>query len=486
MLQWLRPRAALSSASIRVLVLSLIGGTLVATAVGASAAPEPVVLINTGGPAVTDVDGHYWQADKNFVGGDTGETADTITGTRYQNIFKDERYGMSGYDIPIANGTYTVKLLESEHYFKAPDQRVFDVKAEGVLEVDDLDVYARTGAQDEALYVVFTSTVTDGRLDLDFTASANYAMVDGIVIETVDGSPPPPPPSGGSVMWGMDDTSTFDATEANLGRDFALVRQYRQLDDAYATARQKALAESGHSLLISIRAETNAGPVKYSKVTSGYYDASLIAGLAKLNALPTVSYMIFHHEPDSNISKDSCASSWADNVCGPEFVAAWKHVYNLSKAHGYTNLRWAWTVTSYGFSPQTSIRNKYYWPGTAYTDWLGVDVYNGGCSGNWYGTFEEMLAKSIEWTKVNAPNKSILLPEWGATEGASATDKPDFFNDVPAVLTKPGYNMIKGMTYWNNKPPDCDFRINTSTASYNAFKSLGLRTVMGAQAPSAL
>src|SRR3954454_11186595 len=97
--RWLRPRAAILSASI------LFGGTFVATAMTAKAA-DPVVLINAGGPAITDADGHDWDADSYAVGGAVGETNDTISGTRYQNIFKNERYGMSAYRIPVANGTY--------------------------------------------------------------------------------------------------------------------------------------------------------------------------------------------------------------------------------------------------------------------------------------------------------------------------------------------------------------------------------------------
>ncbi|MDX6284835.1 MAG: trimeric autotransporter adhesin [Frankiales bacterium] len=478
-------RSNRSSVRIRIIALCLIAGTLGASALTASTtasttATASKILINTGGSALTDTDGNAWKADSYFTGGTAGSTTATISGTNYQGVFRNGRGGMSAYRIPVANGTYTVKLLEAEYYFSAAGKRIFDVKSEGALVVDNLDIFARAG-KNASLYVVFKSTVSDGILDLVFTASVDRAKVDGIVIEPTAAAPPPPP---SSVMWGMDDSGTFDTTEANLGRKFAMVRQYRRITDAYATARQKALTSSGHSLLLSIRAETANAPIKYSAITAGTYDATLIAGLAKLNALPTITYAIFHHEPDADISKDSCGSSWADSVCGPEFVKAWKHVYNLSKSHGYTNLRWVWTVSSYGFSPQTKVRANYYWVGTSYTDWIGSDAYNGGCAGNWYGTFEEMLAKTIEWAQANAPTKSIALPEWGATEGSSASDKANFFNAIPSVLTKAGYKNVKALTYWNDKPPTCDFRINTSTASYNAYKSLGLNSVMAAKAPA--
>ena len=488
MLAALRPPAARSIRT-RIVALALVGGSLAAAGVTAStSAATARILINTGGSAVTDADGNHWQADAYFTGGQKSATTASVSGSRYQNVFQNERFGMSAYRIPVTNGTYTVKLLVAEHYFSSAGQRVFDVKAETALAVNDLDVFAKSGGKNKALYVVFKSTVSDGRLDLVFTPSKNNAKVDGIVVEPATGStppPPPPPPAGSAVMWGIDDTpdggKTFDATEQNLGRKFALVRQYRKIDEGYGTTRQQNLANSGHSLVVSIRAMNSAGWIKYPKITSGTYDATLIAGLAKLNALKTLTYVIFQHEPEADISKGACTNT-ADSVCGPEFVAAWKHIYNLSKARGYNRLRWVWTVTSYGFSPMTKVRNNYYWPGVAYADWVGVDAYNGGCNGNWYGTFSEMLAKSIEWIRAHAPTKPIMIPEWGATEGASTTDKPKFFNDIPAALKQPGYTNIRGLTYWNNKPSNCDFRINTSTGSYNAYKQLGFNPVMGAPA----
>src|SRR4051812_16501308 len=180
----LRPRAALGSASARLVLLSLIAGTLAATALTSSAAAAPI-YINTGGGAVTDVDGHKWIADAYYAGGSVGSTATSISGTKYQNIFKNERFGMTAYHIPVTNGTYTVKLLESEHYFNASNKRVFNVKSEGVQTLTNLDIYAKAGGKNKSLYSVFKSTVTDGKLDLAFIAVKDKPKVDGIVLEPI-------------------------------------------------------------------------------------------------------------------------------------------------------------------------------------------------------------------------------------------------------------------------------------------------------------
>ena len=170
-------------------------------------------------------------------------------------------------------------------------------------------------------------------------------------------------------------------------------------------------------------------------------------------------------------------------MCGPQFVAAWKHLYTLAKSHGYNRLIFTWTVTSYGFNSQTNVRNNYFWVGTAYTDWIGVDAYNGSCNGSWYGTFSQLMELSINWLKVHAPNKLIILPEYGVTEGATSTDKANWFKAIPSALTQPGYTNIRALVYWN-ETTNCNFKINTSTASYSAYKAVGLNSVMQAAAPS--
>jgi beta-mannanase len=197
--------------------------------------------------------------------------------------------------------------------------------------------------------------------------------------------------------------------------------------------------------------------------------------------LSTPTYFIFEHEADSTAAKASCTSS-SDSVCGPQFVAAWRHVYNLAEAHHLSNVAFAWTVTSYGFNPQSGVRNNYYWPGTEYTDWIGVDAYNGGCNDSWYGSFADTLNYSINWLQAHAPNMPVMIPELGATEGSTPNAKADFFNGIPSALAQPGYTNIRAILYWNDKEPSCDFRVNSSAQSFDAYRSLSLQPMMMAKA----
>ena len=81
-----------------------------------------------------------------------------------------------GYDIPVADGEYTVRLHFAELWFGATGggsggvgSRVFDVSIEGQLVEDNLDVYAAVGA-DAMLVRNHTVNVTGGNLNIDFSS----------------------------------------------------------------------------------------------------------------------------------------------------------------------------------------------------------------------------------------------------------------------------------------------------------------------------
>ncbi|WP_324650000.1 malectin domain-containing carbohydrate-binding protein [Georgenia sp. H159] len=155
--------------------------------------------INAGGPAVT-TGGVAWQADSYVVGGKSWSTSSStaISGTTDDVLYRTERSATAdltgfSYAIPAPDaGTYTVRLHFAEIYFTANGKRIFDVNIEGgPVEVDDYDIHAAVGAN-AAVVRSFTPTVTDGTLDLTFTASVNQPKVSAIEVVFPDGSTPPP------------------------------------------------------------------------------------------------------------------------------------------------------------------------------------------------------------------------------------------------------------------------------------------------------
>ena len=136
-------------------------------------------------------------ADAYYSGGNTYRTSAGIAGTTADGIYQDERYGNFKYAVGLDNGTYDVTLKFAEIYLNGAGQRLFDVKAENKLILDNFDVYAAAGGKNAAVDRTFQVAVTDGKLDLDFVSVKDNAKVNGIEISPSSGSSPAPTPAPG-------------------------------------------------------------------------------------------------------------------------------------------------------------------------------------------------------------------------------------------------------------------------------------------------
>jgi parallel beta-helix repeat protein len=170
---------ALSKGAVATLT-ALLGGTAPEPA-APSPAPSPDgsggVAINAGGPA-----GGGFKADTGFSGGSTYRTTAGIAGTTADAIYQTERWGDFRYGVALEDGRYDVTLKFAEIYHNAGGKRVFDVRAENQLVLDNYDIFREAGGKNRAIDETFSVQVTDGRLDLGFDGIVDNAKVAGIVI----------------------------------------------------------------------------------------------------------------------------------------------------------------------------------------------------------------------------------------------------------------------------------------------------------------
>lgn len=96
-------------------------------------------------------------------------------------IFQSERYGTFSWSTTLPDGNYTVNLYFAEVYWNETGRRLFDVNIEGVQVLDDLDIYAAVG-HDVAYFQSFSTTVSDGTLNIDFITVADNAKISGIEV----------------------------------------------------------------------------------------------------------------------------------------------------------------------------------------------------------------------------------------------------------------------------------------------------------------
>ncbi|HEX9373281.1 MAG TPA: malectin [Roseiflexaceae bacterium] len=140
----------------------------------------PVRIDSAATTSYTDSNGNVWQADTGFVDGTAGNHGNiSISNTSDPQIYRTERYNLTGYAIPVTNGDYTVRLHFAENFYTGAGKRIFNVSVEGTP-INNLDVFAEAGGVHVALVKTVNVTVADGKLDLGFTASVGETMIDGI------------------------------------------------------------------------------------------------------------------------------------------------------------------------------------------------------------------------------------------------------------------------------------------------------------------
>jgi hypothetical protein len=140
-----------------------------------------VARINCGGGSYTDSVGEAWIPDNYFLGGFDYRLGSQISGTPDPYLYQSERYGDFFYNIPVSNGAYRVVLHFAEIFWDAAGQRVFDIREENTLAVNDLDIWQEVG-KDVAHTQSFDVAVFDGILNLDFITETDNAKVSAVEV----------------------------------------------------------------------------------------------------------------------------------------------------------------------------------------------------------------------------------------------------------------------------------------------------------------
>ena len=140
------------------------------------------ILINAGGRAYLDGTGRQWLADCYYTGGQQSVgTTDPIAGTTADPLYQKMRYGTMSYRVPVPAGRYRVTLHFAEIYWNSAGWRMFDVRVEGGLVINNLDIWATAG-KNTALTRSFAVDVSDGVLDVDFISVVDSASISAIEI----------------------------------------------------------------------------------------------------------------------------------------------------------------------------------------------------------------------------------------------------------------------------------------------------------------
>jgi hypothetical protein len=168
------------------------------------AASQAIYRVNAGGPALSG----GWTEDRAWSSGGIPSSrvnaAATLDKTYFYagavtvdgsvpagvptDLFKDDRYALPGgtrmkWEFPVdSDRQVEVRLYFAENYRTTPG-RIFDVTAEGIEMISDLDVFVAAGnVQHKGLMRAFKTFATDGTLNLEFVQQGDSPIVDGLEI----------------------------------------------------------------------------------------------------------------------------------------------------------------------------------------------------------------------------------------------------------------------------------------------------------------
>ncbi|MDZ8056324.1 MAG: malectin domain-containing carbohydrate-binding protein [Aulosira sp. ZfuVER01] len=194
------------------------------------------IRIDTGATKTyTDTKGQVWQADNYFVGTTSVySTTAPIGKTEDDAIYQSDRFAKNlAYQIPVANGNYTVNLHFSENYFTDFNKRVFDVSLEGQKAFTNVDIFELsknaffTGNNSALVLSVPTQNVSDGVLNINLDASVNNATISGIEIIPLTAPQVILQQTGGSTA----------VTEGGAGDSYSLVLNTKPTADVTVTLK---------------------------------------------------------------------------------------------------------------------------------------------------------------------------------------------------------------------------------------------------------
>ncbi len=140
-----------------------------------------------------DADSTHWSGDNYFIEGRTTLRRNPGTVPKISALYTGERHGNFSYAIPVAPGSYTVKLHFLESFFSPliPDAgcvgagcRVFDVACNGVLLLQDFDIFQAAPGAFRPVVREFHGFHPNGqgKLLLSFSPKVNYAEVRAIEV----------------------------------------------------------------------------------------------------------------------------------------------------------------------------------------------------------------------------------------------------------------------------------------------------------------
>ncbi|WP_231929896.1 glycoside hydrolase family 26 protein [Micromonospora inositola] len=203
---------------------------------------------------------------------------------------------------------------------------------------------------------------------------------------------------------------------------------------------------------------SNQPSYRLSHIARGDFDSYLLSWAEGIKSLGYPVAIRFAHEMNGNWYP------WCEMVNGNrpgDYVKAWRHVHDLFRAAGATNVTWVWSPNARWAGSTQNLRPLY--PGDEYVDWVGLSGYYSTGSTTKYRSFEEIFNDTIKEIR-GFTSKPLVITETGASDAVGR--KAEWIRETFRVL--PRHKDIIGLI-WFEVNKELDWRIVSSPAVAKTF-----------------
>jgi hypothetical protein len=274
---------------------------------------------------------------------------------------------------------------------------------------------------------------------------------------------------------GLTADQAFSRLESQVGRPFDIDHYYYKNDQHFPNQTLINRAhEPGKPRLLMLNWKP-ATDHTWAEVAAGAVDTRIDSEAAYLKSHFTDKFfLVIWHEPENDV-----IATAGSGMTAVDYAAMWRHTVLRLRADGVTN---AVTAICYEATPEWASKPWWpqLWPGGDVVDWMGEDAYSMGTSKTWGGGFAATINRVdhyqfpnwdgfYNWAQRIAPDKPIMIPEYGAQEiSGDSSHKANFFNTEASDLRS--MPAVKAVVYWNNPgQPDA---VDSTPQSLDAFRQL--------------
>jgi hypothetical protein len=256
---------------------------------------------------------------------------------------------------------------------------------------------------------------------------------------------------------GETQTDAVERVESLIGRTFAIDHFYYQWASAFPNSATVATVADGRIPFINWKAGSS-----WASIASGSQDGTIISHADAIKAFGYPIYLSFHHEPENDLDTYGTPADYA---------AAWRHIVELFRAQGVTNVAFVWTVMGWSFNPKSGRDASSYYPGDAYVDLVGSDGYNWypAKSGSSWTSFRSIFTDTNAFAV--AHDKPWMVVEFGVQEDPAAPGrKAQWLLD--ALSTAKSWPSLKALIYFDVLKDGYPWVTDSSSSSMSGYRQM--------------